>query len=142
IFVVAGGLGPVRAADPPSDPAPVPRAQCGPGSKPETGAQGRVSAADIASGRAAQGYSCNMQVVGHFGETGGFRVHRYIDPAGHECAYYDTTLLFPTNAVNVFNGPDRLTGVYVLDMADSAHPKHTDTLLTPAMQSPHESVSL
>ena len=39
-------------------------------------------------------------------------------------------------------GADQLTGVYVLDMSDPAHPVHTDNLLTPAMQSPHESLSL
>ncbi|MFN2594496.1 MAG: LVIVD repeat-containing protein [Actinomycetota bacterium] len=33
-------------------------------------------------------------------------------------------------------------GVYVLDMHDPAHPKLTDTLKTPAMQSPHESLRL
>jgi hypothetical protein len=35
------------------DPGPTPRASCGPGSHPETGMQGRVSAEDTASGRAA-----------------------------------------------------------------------------------------
>jgi hypothetical protein len=128
------------ASAPAAEPAPVPRAQCGPGSKPETGTQGRVSAADVASGRAAKGYTCNMQVLGHYGNTGGLRVHRYVDHAGHECAFYDTALLFPTNLL--FGGPDRLTGVYVMDMSDPAHPVHTDTLLTPAMESPHESLSL
>src|SRR5437667_1660152 len=143
LVLAAGGLGPARAGDPPAvDPGPTPRAQCGPGSHPETGAQGRVSAADEASGRAAKGYTCNTELIGHFGETGGYRVHRYVDGAGHECAYYDTTLLFPTKAFNFFTSPDRLTGVYVLDMSDPAHPVHTDTLLTPAMQSPHESLSL
>jgi hypothetical protein len=137
LFLSTGSLAPVHAGG----AAAVPRAQCGPGSKPETGAQGRVSAADQTSGRAEQGYTCNMEMLSHYGDTGGYRVHRYVDPAGHECAFYDTTLLFPTNATN-FNGPDRLTGVYVLDMKDPSHPVHTDTLLTPAMQSPHESVSL
>ena len=32
--------------------------------------------------------------------------------------------------------------MYVLDMSDPANPVHTDTLRTPAMQSPHESVRL
>ena len=41
-----------------------------------------------------------MTVVGQSGETGGFKVLRYVDKAGHECAYYDTTLLFPTNTFN------------------------------------------
>ena len=118
VFFSGGSLAPARAGD----PAPVPRAQCGPGSKPETGAQGRVSVADEASGRATQGYTCNTQLLSHFGQSGGYRVHRYVDAAHHECAFYDTTLLFPTNATNVFNNPDSKTGVYVLDMSDPAHP--------------------
>ena len=56
---------------------------------------------------------------------------------GHECAFYDSTLLF---------GKDLLKGaqpgVYVLDMADPAHPVGTAVLLSPAGQSPHESLRL
>ena len=103
----------------------VPRAVCGPGSRPETGLQGRM---------AAEGTTCNTELVSHFGTSGGYKVERYVDTAGHECAYYDTTLLFPTNV-----GPDP-TGVYVLDMADPTNPVRTEALLTPAMESPHESM--
>src|SRR4051794_26746704 len=116
-----------------------PKANCGPGSNPETSAQGRVPAADVASGRAQKGYTCNLAELSHFGDRGGYKVHRYVDGAGHECAYYDSTLLFPTNVAT--NGTN-LTGVYVLDMKDPAHPVKTDNLLTPAMQSPHESLNI
>ena len=121
---------------------PVPRAVCGPGSNPESslpGQQGRVSAKDVRNGRAAQGYTCNTKLVGHYGATAGYKVLRYVDGARHECAYYDSTLLFPANALT--SGRD-LTGVYVLDMTNPARPKRTESLLTPAMQSPHESLSL
>jgi hypothetical protein len=101
--------------------------------------QGRVSAQDVADGRAARGYTCNTQLVGHYSTTGGYRVYRYVDHAGHVCAFYDTTLLFPTNALQ---GTTHLTGVFVLDMSDPAHPVRTAALVTPAMQSPHESLSL
>jgi hypothetical protein len=117
----------------------VPHAQCGPGSLAELGLQGRVSAQDVADGRAAKGYTCNTQAVGHFGTTGGYRVYRYVDHAGHVCAFYDSTLLFPTNALT---GSTHRTGVFVLDMSNPAHPVQTDALETPAMQSPHESLSL
>jgi len=130
--VMAAGPAPVYAG-------PVPRAVCGPGSNPETGRQGRVSAADVASGRAAQGYTCNTRLLGHYGTTAGYKVLRYVDGAGHECGYYDTTLLFPSNALTAGT---ELTGVYVLDMSNPAHPVRTASLLTPAMQSPHESLSL
>jgi hypothetical protein len=133
-----GALGSAHAADP-VVPLPTPKAQCGPGSKPETGTQGRVSAADVASGRAAQGYTCNTEIKGHYGRTGGFKVFRYHDSAGRECAFYDSTLLFPTaQGVN----PGQRLGVFVLDMSDPAHPVQTDALTTPAMLSPHESLSL
>ncbi|MBV9412223.1 MAG: hypothetical protein JO148_11545, partial [Acidimicrobiia bacterium] len=88
---------------------------------------------------AAQGYTCNAEVKGHYGRTGGFKVFRYIDTAGHECAFYDSTLLFPT--APALNPTGRL-GVFVLDMSDPAHPVQTDALTTPAMLSPHESLSL
>ncbi|MBV9040100.1 MAG: hypothetical protein JOZ68_03810 [Acidimicrobiia bacterium] len=137
----SGGLVGAHAATStlPTVPPAIADAPCGPGSKPETGTQGRVSAADVASGRAAQGYTCNTEIRSHYGRTGGFKVFRYIDAAGHECAFYDSTLLFPTAAA--LNPTQRL-GVFVLDMADPAHPVQTDALTTPAMLSPHESLSL
>jgi hypothetical protein len=114
-----------------------PQAECGPGALPETDVQGRVPTADYDNGRTAQGYQCNAEQVGHEGDSGGFRVHRYVDGAGHECAYYDTTLLVGTQ---VLLGPN--VGVAVLDMTDPANPVRTTTLSTPAMLSPHESLNL
>jgi hypothetical protein len=116
-----------------------PRANCEPGGIPEGPMQGRVSKQDVDSGKADHGFICNMAVVGHSGSTGGFRVHRYVDSSGHECAYYDTTLLFPTNALSLSAEP---TGVAVLDMTDPSHPVRTDSLLTPAMETPHESLNI
>ncbi len=117
-----------------------PKAVCGPGSMPETSYQGRVTQDDHDSGRAAQGFTCNTVLVGSYlvpnqaGTVGGFKVERYVDAAGHDCAYYDTTLLWPTNIW----GMD--VGVNVMDMSDPTHPVLADQLLTPAMQSPHESL--
>jgi len=108
-----------------------PRADCGPGSRPEGALQGRVPAGSD------QGFACNLVELGHEGRSGGFKVERYVDPAGHECAFYDTTLLFPTNALTLSTQP---TGVAVLDMSNPARPVRTATLITPAMQSPHESL--
>jgi hypothetical protein len=126
-----------RAAEPPITATP--RADCEPGGIPEGPMQGRVAADAIAAGKVDKGYLCNLTVIGKSGSTGGFRVHRYIDKAGHECAYYDTTLLFPTNALSLSAEP---TGVAVLDMTDPRHPVRTDSLLTPAMQTPHESLNI
>jgi hypothetical protein len=126
---------PIGAATPPATP----KANCGLGSRPEPGMQGRVSADDVASGAADKGFNCNLQQIGHEGKSGGFRVHRFVDKAGHECAYYDTTLLFPLNAQNLGDQP---TGVAVVDMSNPAKPVRTETLVTPAMQSPHESLNI
>lgn len=136
------GAGPATAgggAGTAVEPGPTPRAECGPGSDPETDRQGRVSQADVASGRAARGFTCNIELAGRYGDSGGYKVERYVGQGGHECAYYDTTLFFPRDLVVA--GQDR-TGLYVLDMSDPERPVRTETLVTPAMQSPHESVSL
>ena len=115
---------------------PTPDVKCDAGSHPES-VQGRVSHQDIASGRAALGYTCNARMVSHIETSGGFRVLRYVDHSGHVCAFWDSTLLFPGSATNA-DGP----GVYVMDMSDPRKPKITDTLTTPAMLSPHESLRL
>ena len=129
--------GGASAASAPSMAA-TPGVRCDKGSLPES-TQGRVPAADVASGRAALGYTCNARMVSHFGTTGGFRVERYKDTAGHICGYYDSTLLF---AKDVAAAGTETTGTYVMDLTDPAHPVHTDTLRTPAFQTPHESVRL
>ncbi|MEA2682638.1 MAG: hypothetical protein QOK05_966 [Chloroflexota bacterium] len=129
---------PVQATSPLYN-GPTPQLPCDSQSLPETGAQGRVPKAEVDSLRAERGYTCNTAVVGRQGNTGGFRVERYIDKAGHECAFYDSTLLFPTN---LKNGASSEIGIYVLDMTDHANPVFTTNLTTPAMVSPHESLRL
>lgn len=126
-------LGPTQPYD-----GPTPGVPCDNGSRPEK-VQGKAPAADYESGRAAKGYFCNAREIAHFGTSGGFRVERYVDEAGHECAFWDSTALWPHNVPEQgANGP----GVYVLDMVDPANPVHTDTLRTLAMQTPHESLRL
>jgi hypothetical protein len=66
-------------------------------------------------------------------------VLRYVDAKGRECAYYDTSLLFPLSTIRFdFDSP----GVAVLDMSNPAKPVQTDTLTEPPMVSPHESLVL
>ena len=123
--------------------AAVPRAVCGPGSNPESDLQGRVLREEIDNGRAAQGYTCNSQLLGRSGPpsyqggAGGFKVFRYVDAAGHECAYYDTTLVYPANV-----SAGQVPGVWVLDMSNPSLPVRTAVLGTQAMLSPHESLAL
>ncbi len=131
-----GGSAPAVARAAAVTPPATPRAECGPGSKPEPGIQGRVPA-----GAPADGYRCNTSLLGREGTAGGYKVERYVDAKGRECAYYDTTLLFPTNAASATLSLQQ-TGVAVLDMSNPAKPVRTATLQTPAMQSPHESLLL
>ncbi len=119
-----------QAVEPAS--AATPQRACEPGSRPEPGIQGRVPA-----DANADGYLCSLERVSQFGSAGGFKVHRYVDKAGNECAYYDTALLFPLNLLNLQR---ESAGVAVLDMKDPAKPVLTSTLITPAMLSPHESL--
>jgi hypothetical protein len=125
---------------PPSTAAPTgaatPQAACGPGSRPEPGIQGRFAASEFTDGSYTKGHFCNATQVGHVPGTGGFRVERYVDKSGRECAYYDSTLLFPKDVAGQPDGP----GTYVLDMSNPAKPVLTATLTTPAMLSPHESL--
>ena len=111
-----------------------PRAHCDAGTRTEPGIQGRVPA-----GAAKDGLACNVSVLAHQGTSGGFKVWRYIDVQGHECAFYDTALLFPLNALNLSTSS---LGVAVLDMSDPAHPVQTDSLTEAPMLSPHESVTV
>jgi hypothetical protein len=133
----AGGQTPAKVAveqraEPPL--VATPRAVCGPGSKPEPGIQGRVPA-----GSATTGLHCNVDLVAHQGTSGGFKVLRYVDAHGHECAFYDTALLFPINALKLDSTSE---GVAVLDMSDPAHPVQTAMLTELPMLSPHESLNL
>lgn len=121
-----------RRAEPPF--VATPRARCGPGSRREPGIQGRVP-----KGSATAGFICNLGLVAHQGNSGGFKVYRYVDGAGHECAFYDTALLYPINALKLSG--DSL-GVAVLDMSDPSRPRQTATLTEAPMMSPHESLNL
>ena len=139
LLALGQGPGDVPDAAPiqkvPSPPfAATPRAKCGPGSKPEGEVQGRVSAEE-----AKAGLHCNLTQISQHGDSGGFKVFRYIDTQGHECGFYDTALVFPVNAFNLNSSS---IGVAVLDMTNPAKPVQTATLTEPAMLTPHESVAL
>lgn len=114
--------------------APAPTAQCGPGSLPEADLQGRIPPDDVASGRAAQGYTCNAEQIGLLPSSAGWRVERFGD-----CAYYNGE---PGGApLFAVNDPLR-AGTYVVDVSDPANPVETAFLRSPAMATPHESMNL
>lgn len=111
---------------------PVPRAECGPGSRPETGLQGQVPLADRQSGRSSQGYTCNLDLVGHYGAAEGFEGAEWQLTWFDHCAYYDTRL----------SGTQSRRGTVVLDVSDPARPKYSTNLTTPAMTDPWESLKV
>jgi hypothetical protein len=129
---------------------PVPRAECGPGSVPETGQfQGEVTTADRDSGRSAKGYSCNMELVGHYGTKDGFegaewQLARYKDQSGRQCAYYSQrTLNYGVSGKsNEVNPLLTKPGTIVLDVSDPAHPKFVRNINTPGMQDPWETLKV
>ena len=125
-------------AEPPLTATPPPH--CGPGSHALSGVDGRVPASAVNSPAAARGWTCNLALISHQGSSGGFKVWRYVDRHGHVCAFYDTALVYPLNAISLAGPPS--TGVAVLDMSNPAHPVQTATLTTLPMLSPHESLNL
>lgn len=129
-------IAPTAASEDPTKPASTPGIPCEDSSLAETGTQGDIPAEDVASGRMNKGYFCNAQLRSHTGVGGGFRIERYVDKAGHVCAYFDSGTLFPGTI-----HPEG-SGVWVLDMADPAKPRLTATLSTAAMLTPHESLRL
>ncbi|MFT3716150.1 MAG: hypothetical protein QM774_09445 [Gordonia sp. (in: high G+C Gram-positive bacteria)] len=100
---------------------PIAKADCGPGSSPETGMQGDVPARDRDSGRSTRGYNCNVKRLGQYqGHGGGITSTSY-----DHCGYMGS--MFPGSMV----GPD--TGVAVVDASDPTHLRKTATLHDPAL---------
>ena len=106
---------------------PVPRAQCGPGSQPESpnALQGEIPNSDKDSGRAWKPYTCNMTLTGNDNTTGTSWQNTWSDT----CDYYDTSL-------------SSGLGVQVVDVSDPSSPKHVGALQSPAMLDPWESLSV
>lgn len=134
LLVACGGDSglPGSAFEQPSVPAsydplndPVPKANCGPGSQPETDIQGRVPIEDRVSGRSQMGYRCNMELESQLQGVGASWQMAWFG----DCVYYGTT----------FPGAH---GVQVIDVADPKNPKLSTTLTTPAMLDPWESLKV
>jgi hypothetical protein len=104
---------------------PVDEADCGLGSKPETGLQGQVPYEDRQSGRSQKGYWCNMKLLGqHQGVGTSWQMAWHGD-----CAYYDTFS---------YSGE----GVAVLDVSKTRNPELSTKLTSPSMLGPWESLKV
>src|SRR3954466_14561313 len=106
---------------------PVPKAQCGPSDRTESGLQGQTTSLERGSGDSTRGYNCNLELVGQFRGEGAFSQD---GPSyfGH-CAYMATE-----------NGPGmEHPGVVVIDVSDPRNPHATAYLAeTKAGLNPHE----
>jgi hypothetical protein len=110
---------------------PVPKAQCGPSDRTESGLQGQTTTQERASGDSQRGYNCNLELVGQFRGEGAFSQD---GPAyfGH-CAYMATE-----------NDPRQAhPGIVVIDVSDPKNPRATDYLDdTSAGLNPHENLKV
>jgi hypothetical protein len=110
------GAGDAHAASP---------AVCGPDDRVETGLQGQLPQADRASGRAADGYTCNLREVGFFPSTSFANFDTY-----ENCAYYSDT-------IGLYSAEG---GTIVLDVSDPRAPKQTDYLTAGPFRNAGESL--
>src|SRR5690242_10603956 len=124
--------------------APVPKAVCGPGDKPETALQGQVPAALRAAG--FQGFSCNLQLVGQVrGEGANWQTTEWREGKGKTkkvCAYHGTAApSFPANFALTLPARTNL-GVRVIDITNPSAPVNTAYLQTTSMLDPWESLKI
>src|SRR4051812_36544675 len=125
VFVLAAAPARAQRDEEPATFGPrtsVPQLPCRPGDRPETGLQGRVPPADLISGRAEQGYTCNLELVGHFRSPSSGTLDSFGD-----CAYYEAA-------------PG--AGTIVMDVSDPSQPLARGLLTTPAMLDPWEGLKV
>lgn len=104
----------------------VPAAQCGPGSRSESGLQGQMTLAERFSAKTSEAYRCNLELVGQFEGEGGYNSMAALDT----CGYFST----------VGSAAQRHRGVVVVDASDRRRPQATAYLDSPAMVRPNESL--
>jgi hypothetical protein len=106
---------------------PVPKAQCGPSDRAESGLQGQTTSDERASGDSELGYNCNLALVGQFRGEGAF--------SQDGPSYFDHCVYMATE-----NNPLQAhPGIVVIDVSDPTNPQATAYLAdTPAGLSPHE----
>ena len=106
---------------------PVPKAQCGPSDRTESGLQGQTTSQERASGDSERGYACNLELVGQFRGEGGFSQDgpSYFDHCAYMATEDNPRLAHP--------------GIVVIDVSDPRHPQATAYLAdTAAGRNPHE----
>src|SRR4051812_40762685 len=121
--------------------APVPKAVCGPGDKPESGLQGQVPIALRVQPGGFQGFGCNLQLLGQVrGEGANWQTAQWREGKGKTkkvCGYHGTAAPSANPGVARTN-----YGVRVLDLTNPSKPVNTDYLTTTAMLDPWESLHI
>ncbi len=114
-----------------AEAGPVPRADCGPNDRTETGLQGQTTSAERFSGDSEGGYNCNLELVGQQPQGEFEGAFSQNGPAYFgDCAYYATDRVTPLQ---------QHLGVTVIDASDPRHPRVSAFLDdTPAALAPHE----
>jgi hypothetical protein len=107
----------------------VPKADCGPNDRVETGLQGQTTFAERVSGLSELGFNCNLELLGQFQGEGASWQFAWFD----DCGYYDTA-----------NNPTELQhpGTVVIDASDPSNPQATAYLDSRAMIDPWESLKV
>src|SRR5262249_16601216 len=123
--------------------APVPKAVCGPGDKPETGLQGQVPAPLRMQPGGFQGFSCNLQLLAQAkGDGGGWTAAEWREGKGKNrkvCAYHGTAsppgTYEPYGDLGfTFSGLARdHYGTRVIDISDPSKPSTTGYLASAAL---------
>src|SRR5499433_1262343 len=106
---------------------PVPKAQCGPSDRTESGLQGQTTSQERASDDSELGYNCNLELVGQFRGEGAF--------SQDGPSYFDHCVYMATE-----NNPLQAhPGIVVIDVSDPRNPHPTAYLSeTAAGLNPHE----
>jgi hypothetical protein len=128
VLALSGGAEGKKPGPPVLWRGPVPRADCGPNDRTETGLQGQTTLVERTSGASQQAYNCNLELVGQYTGDGAGWQHAWFD----HCAYYGTT-----------NTPAQANlGVVTVDVSDPKNPTATAHLADPAMLEPWESLKV
>src|SRR4029434_2500962 len=113
--------------------ASVPKANCGPHDRTESGLQGETTQEERFSGDSELGYNCNLELVGKEPQGAFEGAYSQDGPAyAGDCAYYGTDNVTPLQ---------EHLGIRVIDASDPRHPRVTAYLDdTAAARAPHETV--
>jgi hypothetical protein len=113
---------------------------CGPDALPETGLQGQVPEADQRSGRAAQGYRCNLALVGQtdIGGRGANFQMAWLD----RCAYVGMVGQAFQSPPDPVEEGSRSAGVAVVDVSDAGAPQVVGLLQSGVGGYQHEGIEV